>query len=188
MAAKRKSRQKDKSMSMMLGNIKAETVLRSVPNPDWRPDRDGVRAFPRNITAAVNIRESSISAMLANDAITASQHAAAEKFRTLFETMGASGAKGIDTTREFVDGGTFPEPIGDEAIDAGKKLARAYDALVPSHGLYAWRLVGYICGEGRTIRELTETRRQRDTMADNLRMYLDTLAAHWGYATVPPPK
>ncbi|WP_127524062.1 hypothetical protein [Mesorhizobium sp. Z1-4] len=168
----------------MLGNIRAEPVLQPVLNPDWRPDRDGEKAFPRYVTAAVNIRESSISALLANNAITASQHAAAEKFRTLFEAMGASGAKGLDTTREFVDGGTFPEPIGQKAIDAGKKLASAHHALVTSHGLYAWRLVGYICGEGRTIRELAETRRQRDTMTDNLRAYLDVLAAHWGYSTV----
>jgi len=33
------------------------------------------------------------------------------------------------------------------------------------------------------VHELTSTRRQRDTLTDNLRTYLDVLAAHWDFQT-----
>ena len=90
----------------------------------------------------------------------------------------------INTTPDsFSDGGRFPDPIGTEAINAGKQLAAAYEVVVKAHGIYGWRIVGYVCGEGRSVHELTSTRRQRDTLTDNLRTYLDVLAAHWDFQT-----
>lgn len=153
-----------------------------VENPNWSRAHDGDKTNPRFEMANLNVRESAIIALRAKKAIDDAQYLAAEKFCRLFETIGGSGARAIDYSREFVDGGRFPEPIGVHQIDAGKKLAAAYEALKAAHGIYAWKLVIYICGEGRSIHELTETRRQRDTMTDNLRQYLDVLAEHWGYA------
>lgn len=160
-----------------------ELISDSVQNPDWRPARDGEKAFPRYATAIRNVRESGVSLLASKGALNEAQVAAADKFRRLFETMGASGARGIDMTREYVDGGRFPDPIGTEAINAGKQLASAYEVVVKAHGIYAWKIVGYICGEGRTVHELTATRRQRDTLTDNLRDYLDVLAGHWDFQT-----
>jgi len=162
-------------------HIEPTTAFMQVENPNWSRDHHGRRDNPRYISAEVSLRESAIVALRAKGAIDEPQHQAAEQFRRLFEAIGGKGARAIDYSREFVDGGRFPDPIGDRQIDAGKKLAAAYDVLTAAHGLYAWRLLGYICGEGRSIRDLTETRRQRDTMADNLRAYLDCLCAHWGF-------
>jgi hypothetical protein len=164
----------------------------TVENPMWSRAHHGDKSNPRFITVQVNPRESAISELASRQALNEAQVAAADMFRRLFEAMGGSGARGIDTTREFVEGGRFPDPIGDRAITAGKKLALAHEALVKAHGLYGWRLVGYICGEGYSIRELlgqkdddksSVGRRQRDTMTDNLRAYLDCLAAHWQLST-----
>lgn len=162
----------------------------AVENPMWSRAHHGDKSNPRFITVQVNPRESAIAELASRQALNEAQVAAADMFRRLFEAMGGTGARGIDTTREFVEGGRFPDPIGDKAITAGKKLALAHEALVSAHGLYGWRLIGYICGEGRSIHELTETRRQRDTMTDNLRAYLDCLAQHWQLSTrvVPHPK
>lgn len=154
-----------------------------VENPLWSRDHHGRKDNPRYIIGSVNLRESAIVELFAKKALDGAQYEAAERFCRLFETVGGKGARAIDYTREFVDGGRFPDPIGDAQIDAGKKLAAAYEHLTKQHGLYAWRLVSYVCGEGRSIRELTETRRQRDTMADNLRLYLDCLCVHWNLGT-----
>jgi hypothetical protein len=160
-----------------------ELVTDTVANPDWRPARDGEKAFPRYVSAVRNVRESGVSLLASKGALNEAQVAAADKFRRLFEAMGASGARGIDMTREYVDGGRFPDPIGTEAINAGKHLAAAYEVVVKAHGVYGWKIIGYVCGEGRSVHELTSTRRQRDTLTDNLRTYLDVLAAHWDFQT-----
>lgn len=166
-----------------IGHRRAELVATEVDNPGWRPERDGERAFPRRHAAVRNVRESEVAYLYAKGALDDSQLRAADKFRRLFEALGGSGARGMDTTREFVEGGRFPEPIGDHAIDAGKKLAIAYKVLVDAHGIYAWKIVGYVCGQGVSVQKMTYTRREKDTMLDNLRMYLDCLSAHWGYAS-----
>ena len=160
-----------------------ETGTMKLENPHWTRANDGEHWAPRYIHPVVNLRESAIVELFVKKALDEAQFEAAEKFRRLFEALGGKGARAMDYTREFVDGGRFPDPIGDAQIDAGKKLAAAYEHLTKQHGLYAWRLVSYICGEGRSIRELTETRRQRDTMADNLRLYLDCLCVHWNLGT-----
>lgn len=173
-AAKRKT--EFQSQHVEIGTMKHE-------NPGWTRAHDGEKWAPRYIHPTVNLRESAIVALRARNAIDECQYEAAELFRRLFEAMGGKGARAIDYSREFVEGGRFPDPIGDHQIDAGKRLADAYEALTKAHGIYAWKIIGYICGEGRSVHELTDTRRQRDTMTDNLRTYLDCLAAHWGLAS-----
>lgn len=158
-------------------------VSDTVENPDWRVAHDGEKAFPRYVTAARNVRESGVSLLASKGALNPAQVAAADKFRRLFEAMGGTGARAIDPSKEAVDGGCWPDPIGAEAINAGKQLAAAHEVVTRQYGLYAWRLLGYVCGEGRTVHELTATRRQRDTMTDGLRMSLDVLAIHWNFQT-----
>jgi hypothetical protein len=164
-----------------------EIVTRKEDNPLFSYDHDADKLGNfRKIDVAINIRESSIETMFARGYINRAQREAADEFRRLFEMMGGSGARAIDWRREAVDGGRFPDPIGESAIDAGKKLAAAHDVLTKVHGLYGWRLIGYICGEGRSVSELTATRRQRDTMMDNMRTYLNCLVDHWGFGTRRP--
>lgn len=170
-------------VSMRTGNIRAELVSAEVDNPYFAREHAESQSNPKTIAVFKNVRESAVATLASKGALDAPQVAAADRFRRWFETMGGAGARAIDWRKEAVDGGRFPDPIGDHAIDAGKQLAAAYEVLTNAHGIYAWKLVGYVCGEGRSIHELTQTRRQRDTMTDNLRSYLDCLAEHWGFST-----
>ena len=167
-----------------IGHLKAEVVTAEIDNPDWRPDREGDRAFPRKHPASRNVRESEIAFLHARKAIDDSQLAAGDMFRKLFEAMGSSGARAIDWRREAVDGGRLPDPIGQHAIDAGKKLASAHARLTAVHGEYSWRIVTYVCGQSKSVQhDLTYTRREKEAMLENLRMYLNVLAGHWGFST-----
>jgi hypothetical protein len=156
-----------------------EIIDQDIENPMWSRAHDGKGANPRLIRGQVNTLESPVSYLASKGALTASQVAAADIFRKLFERVGGAGARAIDYSRPHVDGGGTADPINPNQLDAGLQLKRAHDALTASYGRYAWLLVMYICGEGKHIREMTETRRQHDTMLDGLRMYLDCLAAHW---------
>lgn len=158
-------------------------VTGTVPNPNWSRDHAGAKANPRFIDVRMNAKESAISVLASKKAIDECQAEAAVKFRRLFEAMGGKGARAIDYSREQVDGGGAVIDIGDQQIDAGRKLALAHEALTKAHGIYAWKVVSYICGEGLSIHDMAETRRQRDTLTDNLRTYLDCLALHWQLST-----
>lgn len=160
-----------------------EVVTGSVPNPNWSRDHAGAKGNPKSIDAQMNAKESAISVLASKGAIDECQAEAAIKFRRLFEAMGGKGARAIDYSREQVDGGGVTVAITDQQIDAGRKLKLAHDALSKAHGVYAWKIVSYVCGEGLSIHDLTETRRQRDTLTDNLRLYLDCLAEHWNLST-----
>lgn len=160
-----------------------EIVTGQVQNPNWSRAHSGAKANPRFISAQMNAKESAISVLASKGAIDECQAEAAVKFRRLFEAMGGKGASAIDYSREQVDGGGATVAITDQQIDAGRKLKLAHDALTKAHGVYAWKIVIYVCGEGLSIHDMTETRRQRDTLTDNLRQYLDCLAAHWNLST-----
>lgn len=182
--AKRQQKKGVGFRAMRTGNLKAEVSTREIDNPTFNDAHEiGRLGNVKRITAFVNVRESAVSVLASKGQVSESQVAAADRFRRLFEAMGGAGARAMDPSKEFVDGGRIPDPISAHQIDAGKELADAYAQVSKQHGLYAWRLLGYVCGEGRSIHELTTTRRQRDTMTDLLRLYLDCLSEHWGYST-----
>lgn len=151
-------------------------------NPLWSRDHAGDKTNVRYLHLPVNMRESAITMLAAKGVIDEAQCAAADRFRKAWEALGGAGAKAMDYSKEPVDGGGPVEPITVKQLSAGQDLKAAQAALEREHGRYAYKLVGYVCGEGHSIHTLTETRRQRDTMTDNLRSYLDVLAGLWGYA------
>lgn len=167
---------------MPIGNIRAEAIAATVDNPYFSRDHKASDSNSVKVSVHINARESAITMLATKGAITASQAAAAVRFRQLWERMGGAGAGAMDYSRVVVDGGKTPDPISASQMEAGKELKRAAMALSKAHGEYAYKLVTYICGEGRSIHELTDTRRQRDTMTDNLRTYLDVLAGLWDFA------
>lgn len=160
-----------------------EIVTRDVENPYFAPEHPVSKSNPRKIAATINVRESTIEALYARGLLDDAQKRAADRFRAIWEALGGSGASAMDYAREVVDGGKGRDPITDRQLAAGMDLKRASDALQKAHGVYAVRLVGYICGDGHSINALAETRRQRSTMTDNLRDYLDVMAQHWDYST-----
>jgi hypothetical protein len=150
-----------------------------VDNPDWRPAHHGEKAFPRKITASVNIRESAIATLAAKGVLDPAQVAAADRFRALWERVGGRGVGTIDLVRERVDGGERREPVTASALDAGRELRRCRLLL----GEYGYWLVRQLAGERRSLHEFCPTRRERDSTADWLRRDLTALAKMWGYET-----
>jgi hypothetical protein len=154
-----------------------------VENPMFSRDHAaGKQGNVRRITAIINIRESGIATMTAKGALDTAQVAAADKYRQLWETMGGAGAGAIDYGRVNVDGGPAREPITERQVSAGKEVNRCRNLL----GRHGFELVTMIAGQRKSLHDLYSTRRDRDTAADMLRVYLTQLAEMWGYATPRP--
>src|ERR1051325_4719099 len=99
----RKKKKKPVSLS------KLSIGVATVENPDWRPDRDGEKAFPRLVSVPINTRESSVGTLVARGQLNPAQTLAADTFRRHHERMGGKGASAMDYSRVVVDGG----PIAD---------------------------------------------------------------------------
>jgi hypothetical protein len=150
-----------------------------VDNPYYSKAHDGEGANPIKIKASLNIRESAIVTLAARKHIDESQLAAANKFRSLWESMGGAGAGSFDYSREHVDGGGAREPLTERQIRAGLELKRAQQAL----GNRAYDIMSKVAGQGYAIQELAKTHRERTTLTDYLKDGLDELARNWGYAS-----
>ena len=70
------------------------------------------------------------------------------------------------------------EGLSSRQADAANELSRARLLL----GERAYALVVRVCAEGYGLRELAATRRERDTLADVLRLSLSDLASRWGFS------
>jgi hypothetical protein len=179
---RRKNKAKPMEALMLVSNRKAQLHQVVVENPYFARGHAEGRTNQRIIGAVINARESAVTTLAAKGVLTAPQVAAADHFRRLWEAMGGKGASAIDYSREHVDGGPIPEPIKAFQIDAGKQLMLAFSALKERRGVDGYKLVCAIAGEGRSIHELTASRRERDTTTDILRACLDVLSEHWGYS------
>jgi hypothetical protein len=150
--------------------------LATVQNPDWRADLDGEKAFPRDIQAAVNLKESAIETLFARKFLSKSQKQAADRFRELWESAGGKSSS-LDYTQDRVDGGRG-DPVTSK-LAALQELSRARAYL----GMRGYETVEAICGQGKALTDLAPHKRERLTMADNLRADLDDLGGMWGYQT-----
>lgn len=160
---------------------------REFDNPNYSRAHHGDKTNPPKIVAAINPYESAIVMLAWRGVIDGAQEKAADRIRYLYEALGGSGAGALDYSREPVDGGGARDPISLRLVSAGSEMKDLMDKLREEHGEYACKLVLYIAGEGRSIHDLTETRRQRDTMTDNLRTYLSFLACYLGYTNSAQP-
>lgn len=163
---------------------KLELHSQFVDNPDWRPDLEGEKGFPRKVKATVNVRESAVGTLAARKLIDQSQAEAAIRFRRHWEATGGVGAQAIDYSRDKVDGGQIADPIDIKQMRAARHLAEAERTL----GERNYALVRSVCGEGKAMTELYQEKRDRLTATDNLRMSLDDLARIWGIAGTAPSR
>jgi len=163
--AKQKHRRKPK--------IPSPIITVQVPNPDWRPAVDGEKAFPREIEANKNTKESAVETLFARGFLGASQKRAADKFAGLWQVAGGS-VPALDYSMDRVDGGKG-DPIATR-ITATRELQRCRQLV----GLRGYEVLVMICAEGRALAEISPHKRERLTMADNLRADLDDLAVMWG--------
>lgn len=151
-------------------------VTVEVENPDWRPARDGEKAFPRIIAAQKNIRESAVETLYARGFLARAQKQAADRFRACWEKAGGT-VRSLDHTLDRVDGGRG-DPLAARIV-AAHELDRCRKLI----GHRGYQVLQLVCAEGRALAEITPHKRERLTMADNLRADLDDLAAMWGIQT-----
>ncbi len=147
-----------------------------IDNPNWRPDRDGEKGFPRLEKRDMNIRESAVETLYARKFLVDSQKRAADRFRELWESAGGK-MSGLDYSQDRVDGGRGDPVTG--RLRAIQELARCRQLV----GMRSFEALEAVCGEGKALTELTPHKRERLTMADNLRADLDDLATMWGMQT-----
>lgn len=171
----RKGKKKPISLAFVPSHIELATA--QVQNPDWRPEREGERAFPRQVSAAINVKESSIATLAHKGLIDPAQTAAADRFRRLFEAAGGTGAPAMDMTKDVVDGGKAVQDITESRQAAAMELRKARVLL----GTRGYWLVRSIAGERRSIHEMVKTRREREVHLTMLRTHLSDLAEMWGF-------
>ena len=156
--------------------LQTVTVI-EIDNPLYNRAHDGDRTNPKRITAAYNPRESYVGYLHAKSVISDAEKMAGDRIRKAFEAMGGSGARAMDYSRVFVDGGNIPEPIGNAQLEAGRVLKFAAIALGP-HG---YELTLALAGMCKWPEEMAQTRRKREYIGQRFRECLETLAVHWGY-------
>lgn len=154
-----------------------------VKNPYHQREHKVSRTNPLEIEAQINVKESAIETLFDKGSINEAHKKAADHFRGLWESAGGKGAGAFDYSQVRVDGGHNAEDVPARLIDASKDLLFIKDVLVKGFGEYAYRIIVYVCGQGLSLHDMTETRRQRDTMTDMLKKYLDLMAETWGYRT-----
>lgn len=160
-----------------VGTLKSEVRVQKVPNPLYTRAHSGETWNPVVISAHVNIRESAIATLASRKHINEAQVAAADRFRSLWESIGGAGAGAFDYSREPVDGGGASEPLTERQIRAAFELKQIRQIL----GVRAYDIMGKIAGEGYAIQEMAASHRERTTLTDYLKDGLDEMARQWGY-------
>lgn len=115
------------------------------------------------------------------------QYLAARKWQGYYESAELGGLQGIDTTRDYVDGGQIAQSaITDHQARAMQKLRHSHEAL----GHYGWALVFDVLAEHRTIAQCAAKRmmaRQRELefLGRRFAECLNTLAIIYDLAHKP---
>ena len=149
------------------------TALITVDNPEFATDRPEGHDNPRVVEAVVNLRESSIISLARAGVIDADQVAAAWRFRKAWETTRSIRPAALSFEEKVRTG---------HRTDLAERRLRAAEALGTCRqllGEHGYDLVSRVCGDGYHIRDIYETRRERDTATDMMKIYLDSLAELW---------
>lgn len=151
----------------------AQREAAEVDNPAFVPDRPESDSNPRRISVIVNLRESSVVTLAAYGTLDADQIAAAFRFRNEWEAL--VNLRRPSALFERVDG-MGSGLAGVERGNAAHQQLKRARVLLGEHG---FALLTKVCGEGYHVRDLYQTRRERDTATDILRIHLDALATMW---------
>ena len=158
------------------------TVI-EIDNPLYNRAHDGDRTNPKRITAAYNPRESYVGWLLARDQINRAEYEAAGKIREAFEAMGGAGARAMDYSKEWVDGGMMPDPITDAQLNAGRTLKQCAAWLGPA----GHDLTIKLAGQCLWPKDMAPDRNGQLYVGKRFRECLSTLAHHFGlqkYSTI----
>lgn len=147
-----------------------------VDNPYFAPEHPESPSNPKTIMAMVNPRESAVETLYARRFLGTAQKKAADRFRATWEAAGGKTAA-LDYSQDRVDGSAGDPVTG--RLQAIQELRRCRYLL----GQRGYDTIEAICGEGQSMAEMTPHKRERLTLADNLRADLDDLATMWGLQT-----
>lgn len=148
-------------------------------NPYFNGNHEISGTNPKMIGVVKNLRESAVETLFARGKLNDAQKRAADKFRSLWETLGGAGSGANDYSREYVDGGGAKDPIAQRQVDAGKALMECRNLI----GVRNYDLVQKVCGQGLGLAQISSIKRDQLTAADNLRASLDDLAGLWHFAS-----
>lgn len=168
MARRRRSRKPEPGLTT--------TQRRTVENPYFAPEHPEGPGNQRMVEVSVDTKESAVETLYSRKFLGLAQKKAADRIRALWEAEGGKSSS-IDYTQDRVDGGRS-DPVVSRLV-AAHELKRARLLL----GRRGYELVVSVCAEGRALSEISPHKRERLTMADNLRADLDDLAAMWGLMT-----
>jgi hypothetical protein len=135
------------------------------------------------ITVTRNTRNDPLAQMHSHGQIDDAQFAAGRRLENAYQATEVGGARAIDTTKEAVDGGRFPEPLSEAYFNARKVILEANAALGRDNA----KLLGAIFTRGLSI-ELAAimfygaTRQDREFCGRLFRECLNTLAVEFGLA------
>jgi hypothetical protein len=140
--------------------------------------------FGDRVVVLRSLRDDPLAGMFARRQIDQAQYDAGREWQRLTEQTEVGNIRAIDTTKEAVDGGRFPEPLSDNAARAFKELNRAHGLL----GMIGENIVREILGSRLSIMEMAQrrgytTRTEIEFMGKRFREALDTLAVAFGCAT-----
>jgi hypothetical protein len=175
MANKSKSKKNPKRPKAQ-ANPHASLRRVEVENPYFQKEHKESSTNPKRIGADINVRESAVETLYARKFLATSQKRAADKVRELWEAAGGKSSS-IDYTLDRVDGGKGDPVVG--RIQAAQELKRLRDLI----GFRGYEILEKVCCEGKALTDLTPHKRERLTMADNLRADLDDAAVMWGMQT-----
>lgn len=121
----------------------------------------------------VSLRESSVTTLGRLGLLDGRQVDAAFRFRNLWQALDDDPRRHASPSERVGGKGMHRAGKGERLVEARRTLRRVRPLL----GVRGFDLVARICGDGYHIRDLFQSRRERDTATDNLRTHLSDLAA-----------
>jgi len=142
--------------------------------------RDPYSTIGENITVLRATRDDPLAGMLARQQIDQAQFESGRAWQGLWEAAEIGAVRGIDPTKEPVDGkGAAASPFTDRQRDAFHELRTVSLTL----GFEGDRLVRQILGERLSLQFCADQRKQTQKYIRlRFRECLETMAKMWGYA------
>ncbi|WP_208441523.1 hypothetical protein [Bartonella raoultii] len=164
-----------------IGHLKTQEMVVETNNPYFQLHHPESSSNPRTIKAIANAKSHPIALLYAKGHLSKAQYQAAERFYVYWRQSQGDQHMSPDYTREKVScSQSYTHPI-ERQIEASNHLQTIKVQL----GTLGYCLIERVVGYGQAIKELSDSKRKQNSLADHLRDCLNLLAFHWGYANRP---